>query len=65
MRFRILDDFTYEGLKSDYLAGLTYTIRPGNELLAALVPQWVAEGKAEWLDDSAPKSQVSAKGTVA
>lgn len=64
MRFRVFEDFHSPELKSFYATGLTYTLKAENQLLAALLPQWVAEGKVKILADSEPQSRINAKGTV-
>lgn len=45
MQFTPLKDFFSEELKSAYCVGLSYQIRPDDKKLAALVPQWIEEGK--------------------
>lgn len=64
MRFRVFEDFHSPELKSFYVTGLTYTLRADNQLLSALLPQWVAEGKVKILADSEPQSQLTGKGTL-
>lgn len=64
MRFRALQDFISPELRSEYLAGLIYTVRPGNEILADAVPKWVAARVVELINDSVPQSRLTAKGTV-
>ena len=43
--FTPLENFRDADLRSEYLVGFNYTIRPGNEKLAAKVAGWVKEGK--------------------
>jgi hypothetical protein len=45
MRFEALMDFTSPELASEYVKGLFYTVRPEDEVLAALVPVWESQGK--------------------
>ncbi len=45
MRFRANENFASEELKSDYVAGLFYTVRPEDLILAKLVQVWRREGK--------------------
>lgn len=45
MKFTPLKNFKDEDLRSEYVRGLTYTVRPGNEVLAAKVQAWLLEGK--------------------
>ena len=47
MEFTALKDFFSEELKSQYVAGLSYTVRPADAKLAKLVPVWIKEGKVE------------------
>lgn len=44
MQFTPVEDFDCPELGSVYCAGMTYTVRPGNEKLAAFVEQWVKDG---------------------
>lgn len=37
--------FHEDRLIAHYQPGLSYTVRPGNDLLAGKVQEWVAEGK--------------------
>lgn len=65
MRFKALKDFQSNELKSLYVAGLSYTVRPGNDLLAKLVPQWVKDGRVEILGDGVKATvEVKAAGKV-
>lgn len=67
VNFTPLQDFHDEDLRSSYCVGLNYTIRPGNDLLAAKVATWLEEGKvvlgtAEGSDTA--RSEVSGAGIV-
>lgn len=66
MQFTPLEDFFSEELKSQYCVGLSYTVRPGNAKLAALVPKWISEGKVRQggPDGPAPIARVSGVGKV-
>jgi len=44
-RFTALTDFYDFDLNSQYLAGMSYTVRAGDKDLARLVPEWLCEGK--------------------
>lgn len=57
-RFVALVDFFSEETKSQYCAGLSYTVR--EDKLGSLVDRWVAEGKVQ-MGSSAP-SEISGKG---
>lgn len=61
-RFRATRDFYSPELRSQYVNGLEYTVRPGSKKLAALVPQWIKEGKAELVKPIG--SKVNGRGTV-
>ena len=60
MQFTPKHDFWSEEMKSQYVAGLTYTIRPGNAKLAEAVGQWIDQGKV--IPGAAPAGLVSGKG---
>ncbi|MBE0615152.1 MAG: hypothetical protein IH604_15880 [Burkholderiales bacterium] len=45
MQFTPLHDFVHEESQSHYLVGLSYKVRPQDTKLAALVPQWIKQGK--------------------
>lgn len=45
LRFKATQDFFCKELNSHYVAGMSYTVRPGNDKLAALVKIWLGEGK--------------------
>jgi hypothetical protein len=47
MRFTAKVDFWSDAMQSQYIAGLSYTVREGNEKLAAEVTKWIADGKVE------------------
>ena len=49
-QFRVRADFYSPELKSQYVTGLTYTIRDGNSDLAKLADNWAEEGRIELLD---------------
>lgn len=51
IRFTIIHDFYEKELKSHYLKGMSYTLKPGNKLLAKHLKTWVEDGLAA-LDDS-------------
>ncbi len=44
-QFVALKTFFSSEFKSEYVEGLTYTIRPGNDKLAELATKWAEEGK--------------------
>jgi hypothetical protein len=49
------DAFFDQELRSDYMVGLVYTLRPGNELLADKVSRWIALGVVEVVPPLAAK----------
>lgn len=62
MRFTALIDFFSEETRSQYTAGLSYTVRPGHpghDKLAALVEIWLAEGKVRL---GGPEAEVTGNG---
>jgi hypothetical protein len=65
MRFRALATFESEETRSTYVEGLTYTVRPGNDLLAVLAVDWAEQDKIEFIDSAVvPKSRISGSGFV-
>lgn len=64
-RFRALKTFTSPVTKSTYVADprLSYTVRPGNDLLNSLVKKWVQNGDVEILDEF-PKVSLGGSGIV-
>ena len=71
--FTPTQDFFSEDTRSQYVRGLNYTVRDGNEKLHALVAQWMTDGKVR-LGTAAPSDtagatvashgQVTGTGTV-
>lgn len=65
--FHPLVDFSDQDLRSAYLVGYSYTVRPGNDFLAAKVAKWLEEGKVRVGPpknaETAP-AKVSGTGTV-
>ncbi len=67
MRFKALGTFKSEEMRSTYVAGLSYTVRPGNDLLARHVAAWVSEGKVEIIPEHAVTERqafVSGQGVI-
>ena len=62
-QFKALEDFDVDmgRGKSCYRRGQTYTIRPGNDVLATLADGWEAQGIIEWRD---PVARVTGTGEV-
>jgi len=54
-------DFFSAELQSQYVAGLIYTVRPGNAKLALQVGTWVLEKKVKIVDSNA---KIAGKGKV-
>jgi len=44
VQFTPTKDFYSKETRSQYCAGLTYSVKPGNVLLEELVPQWFEAG---------------------
>lgn len=63
MIFRPLETFEEPRLKSTYMKGLLYTVRPGNELLASFVEDWLKDGRVELVTEILGK-RVSGSGKV-
>lgn len=74
MRFTPLKDFFSKELRSGYVTGQVYTVRPGNERLAAAVDQMAKDGMVRVIDEveeqrlrrraAASQSKVEGKGKV-
>jgi len=65
MQFTPLKNFFSPELKSEYCLGLSYTVRPGNELLASLLPEWVDSGLVKLGGpDVQPTEKISGSGNV-
>lgn len=67
LRFTPLEDFIDAELKSAYCVGLNYTVRPGDNLLAVKVEQWLSEGKvllATESENPAGKAAIGGAGAV-
>lgn len=67
MRFTPTKNFTDVDLRSEYLVGYTYTVRRGNDRLAARVVEWMSAGlvkEGEASTDPASPAKVRGTGTV-
>lgn len=64
MQFSPTQDFACEELRSEYVTGLVYTIKPGNDVLAKHATQWLAEGKVKLVSGPKPVAQVKGAGVV-
>jgi hypothetical protein len=62
-QFTPLKDFFSEEFQSHYLVGLSYTVRSGDDKLAALVPQWIKEGKVKLGAPGAPLEAAKVVGS--
>jgi len=58
MRFTALQDFVSDETQSQYVAGLSYETRPGDNKLIELVPQWIVDGLVEL---GGPQAMVSGR----
>ena len=66
MRFRALRTFNSGIVKSTYMEGLQYTVRPGNEVLAELAGYWLELGWVEVIEEGAvAEARISGQGVVA
>lgn len=66
IQFTPLKDFHSEEFNSDYCVGLSYTARPGDSKLRALLPDWIKDGKVRLGTPDAPigTAKVSGAGEV-
>ena len=69
MNFTPLKNFFDEDLRSSYCVGLNYTVRPGDDLLAIKVEEWlkadmVREGTASATEPAAGEAKVTGVGKV-
>ena len=55
-RFTVLDNFTSEELRSEYVAGLSYEARDEDTVLLGLIDKWIEEGKVR---EGGPEAQVT------
>lgn len=42
--FTVIDSFLSEALKSEYVAGMSYTARDEDDLLLEMIPKWIEQG---------------------
>lgn len=63
MRFVPLQDFFSPETASQYVKGMSYRVRPGNDGLARLARRWLAEGKV-FVPEERPGTQDAAVGGV-
>ena len=54
--FTVIDSFTSDELKSQYIAGMSYTARDEDTVLLDLLDKWIDEGKVR---EGGPQAQVS------
>lgn len=64
MKFVPTVDFWSDEMKSQYCKGLSYTVRAGNDRLAAEVAKWRAEGKVVVAHSDLPEAALAGKGQV-
>lgn len=63
MRFAPQEDFEDEATGTMLCVGLTYTVKPGNDALAAKVRKWVNEGKVVVVpENDARNAKASVRG---
>ena len=55
-RFTVIDSFTSEALKSEYVAGMSYEAREGDTLLLEMIPKWIEQGLVR---EGGPQSEVT------
>lgn len=62
--FTPLESFSDEDLRSAYVVGFNYTVRPGNERLAKKVSEWLEAGKVRLgTADGTNSARASVKGS--
>ena len=61
IKFRALEDFFSTEMKSQYCAGMLYTIRPQDVVLGNESAKWLSEGKIEIVN---AESKVTGTGQV-
>lgn len=66
MQFVPAQDFEDAELGSCYVAGLVYTVRTGNDLLACKVSEWASEGRVRLLagTETQPDAKLQGAGIV-
>jgi hypothetical protein len=60
-RFTVLDNFHSDEFECDYVAGLSYEAREGDDKLLALIPKWIEEGK---IREGGPESSMTGTAEV-
>jgi hypothetical protein len=63
-RFTALKDFHSDVFRCDYCAGLSYTVRDGNDKLAAEASKWEAEGLIEFTPETGRKAGAGSSGAA-
>jgi hypothetical protein len=61
IRFRALEEFFSPEMRSQYCAGMIYSIRPQDALLMNEASNWLNEGKIEIIE---AESKISGTGKV-
>lgn len=67
MQFTPLKNFQDKELRSAYCVGLSYTVRPGNDLLAKKLTEWLDQGLVRLGAPDSPQpsaARVSGDGDV-
>lgn len=63
LEFVPLVNFDDADLRSSYVAGLSYSVREGNDLLAEKVSQWVDEKRVRIVTNRRPVGEAVVQGT--
>ena len=61
IQFTPLRQFYSDALRSTYLPGYTYTLRPGNDALRVALDEWVRDGSAQIVVTG---SRIAGRGAV-
>ena len=61
VRFRALRTFEEPALRSGYVEGLSYTVRPGDDLLRRFMMDWLDKG---WVEEIDPDAKIIGFGSV-
>jgi hypothetical protein len=60
-RFTAIDTFWSDELRMQFVAGMSYQPREGDDLLRSLIPGWIEQGK---IREGGPQTILSGTGKV-
>jgi len=58
-KFTALENFTSDETRSEYVEGMTYEAQESDEVLMAIIDEWITEGRVR---EGGPESEVSGEG---